>query len=94
MRKLDSLDELQDIKISGIKLDVENFEYFALKGGQKILIRDRPIVYTELWENDNRQKCFDFMTQLGYAIKIHEGGELIPYLPNEHSTQNFFLIPL
>ncbi len=93
LKRLDSLEALQQVKIGGIKLDVENFEYFALKGAQHILERDRPIVYTELWENENRKKCFNFMLEMGYTIQVHENGQLLPYQVDKHTTQNFFLIP-
>ena len=59
--RLDTL--LPNTKIQGIKMDVENFEYFVLKGGLKIIQRDQPIIYTELWDNENRTQCFDI---LGY----------------------------
>ena len=93
LKRLDGLAELQGVTIKGIKLDVENFEFFALRGAEAILKRDHPIVYTELWENDNRRKCFEYMEELGYSIHIHEGGKLIPYVPEKHDTQNFFLMP-
>ena len=93
LKRLDGLEVLQSVKIKGIKLDVENFEYFALRGAEAILKRDRPIVYTELWENDNRGKCFAYMQSLGYSIQVQVGGELVNYLPEKHDTQNFFLMP-
>ncbi len=90
---LDNLNELSDIPIEGIKLDVENFEYFVLKGGQDLIQKNQPIIYTELWENENRTKCFEFLLDLKYSIKVLNGKGLKDYNPNVDKTQNFFLLP-
>lgn len=51
--KLDKLDNIINGQvIQGIKIDVENFEYFALKGGTRIISAHHPIIYAELWDND------------------------------------------
>ena len=93
LRYLDTLDVLQGQTIHGIKLDVENFEYFVFKGAQKLLRRDRPIIYTELWDNENRQRCFDLITTLGYTIYVYHHNQLVPYQSARHTTQNFFFLP-
>lgn len=80
-------------KVRAIKIDVENFEYFVFKGATELLKRDRPMIYCELWDNANRVKCFDFLTQeVGYQIQILEGGQLIPFDPKVHVRQNFFFV--
>lgn len=81
------------VQITGIKLDVENFEYFVLKGGESLLRRDRPIIYTELWENENRQKCMEFLDELGYKTFYFDGAELKPFEPDAYTGQNFFFLP-
>lgn len=95
MVKLDDCDELiQDsMKLSAIKLDVENFEYFVLQGGQKLITLHRPLVYTELWENENRTNCFNLMKSMGYTINVLIKNQLVAYEPKKHNTQNFFFIP-
>lgn len=75
--------------ITGIKIDVENFEYFALKGGEQLLKRDHPIVYAELWENENRQQVFDLMTGLGYTIYVVEKFKIVPWDTHIENKQNF-----
>lgn len=88
---LDSFFSSGDSKVVGIKLDVENFEYQVLKGSVTIIKRDRPIIYTELWENENRLHC----------IKLLEDNDYRPYLFNGKSLEvfttqvghNFFFIP-
>ncbi|MFT5822997.1 MAG: FkbM family methyltransferase [Crocinitomix sp.] len=76
-------------KVAGIKMDIENFEYFALKGATDLLKRDKPVVYLELWENENRDKCFEFLRSLNYQAFIQTDNGLIPFDPASHVKQNF-----
>ena len=92
VHKLDDLDELTK-GVRGIKIDVENFEYFVFKGGAKMLQRERPIVYCELWANENRELCFKLFRELGYEIKVLESGALVSFDPEQHHNQNFFFVP-
>jgi FkbM family methyltransferase len=86
----DTLDNLfSDIQISGIKMDIENFEYFALKGGEQFLKKNHPVIYLELWQNDNRTLCFDFLKDLGYFPFVNENNNLVVYNPLKHKKQNF-----
>lgn len=93
--KIDSLDNLIDTskKVQGIKLDVENFEYFVLKGGEQLIDRDKPIIYTELWVNENRDRCLSFIKNKGYSIKVFVGNKLIDFSPETYTGQNFFFLP-
>ncbi len=95
IHRLDDLDFLKDTdkKITAIKLDVENFEYFVLKGGKELISKHRPLIYSELWDNENRIKCFELMQTLNYSIKILSDNKLIPFDANSHQTQNFFFVP-
>ncbi len=94
-KKLDDIDELNNTtkNISAIKIDVENFEYYVFKGGERLITKHKPLIYCELWENDNRKKCFDFMTQKGYKIKCLENNKLIDINKTKTPKQNFFFIP-
>ncbi|MGC6434438.1 MAG: FkbM family methyltransferase [Crocinitomicaceae bacterium] len=76
-------------QIQGIKLDVENFEYFVLKGGESLIKKNRPIIYTELWENENREKCFSFLEELGYSAFVIEKGNMLAYKDAKMPHQNF-----
>jgi FkbM family methyltransferase len=91
MRKLDDIQEVNSLvnPISGIKIDIENFEYFALEGARETIKKHKPIIYIELWDNENRQKCFKLIKELGYDIKVIAGKKAVPYDPNHHITQNF-----
>ena len=87
---LDNL--LHGTSIQGIKMDVENFEYFVLKGGENLIAQSHPIIYTELWENENRDKCFAFLDQLGYQAHVVTGNQLELYDSTKHRRQNFIFI--
>ncbi|MFK7950093.1 MAG: FkbM family methyltransferase [Saprospiraceae bacterium] len=92
LKRLDDLDTFQNTKVHGIKLDVENFEYFALKGGERLILRDKPIIYTELWENENRYKCFDLVKRWNYSIKVLHNDELVDFEQGKYDNQNFFFV--
>jgi FkbM family methyltransferase len=76
-------------KIQGIKMDVENYEYFVLNGARELLAQHKPIVYTELWDNENRKKCFSLLADLGYSTYAVKGSTLVKYNCDDHDVQNF-----
>ncbi len=82
-------DIVGDEPVAGIKMDIENFEFFALKGAQKLLQAHRPVVYLELWANENRDKCFELLRCFGYTAFVQVNNELIPFDPVTHTKQNF-----
>ena len=89
----DTLDTIcEGRKIAGIKMDIENYEIFALRGASKLIERDKPVVYLELWENENRDQCFSFLKGLGYAAYVNSDNGLIPFDPEKHKKQNFVFI--
>ena len=73
-------------------MDVENYEFFVLDGARQLLQNHKPIIYIELWENENRYKCFDLVKELGYTIKVLVNNSLVNYDANVHTTQNFFFV--
>ncbi len=75
--------------IAAIKMDVENFEFNALLGAQNVLEKHHPPLYLELWDNENRKRCFDLLRQFGYEICVSEGEKLVPFIPGRYSDQNF-----
>jgi FkbM family methyltransferase len=89
---LDALPEMME-GVQGIKIDVENFEYYVFEGGKELLRKFKPLIYCELWDNENRAKCFDLLrNQLGYKIQVLEGKKLIDFDPKIHQKQNFFFV--
>jgi FkbM family methyltransferase len=94
INKLDNIESLlnKESSVSAIKIDVENFEYFVLAGAEKLIRLHHPIIYAELWENENRDNCFSFLQSLGYNIMTLQKGRLEDYIPLQHKTQNFYFI--
>ncbi|MBA7553420.1 hypothetical protein ES705_46011 [subsurface metagenome] len=94
IRRLDDFKELrpEEIKITGIKIDVENFEYYVLKGAENLLKKHMPLIYCELWDNENRKMTMEFLKSLGFKVQILENKELTDFNPAKHTTQNFFFI--
>ncbi len=82
-----------DKPIRGIKLDVENFEYFVLVGGKETIQKHQPLIYAELWENKNREQCFELMNALNYEVYILSQNKLVVFDEKKYKTQNFFFIP-
>ena len=91
LRVLDKMNELKYISkpLKAIKIDVENFEYFVLEGTKQLLQKYKPIVYAELWKNENRDKCFELMKSIGYSINVVMNNVLVEYDEATHLSQNF-----
>lgn len=79
-------------RISGIKVDVENFEYFVLNGAEQLLEKYKPVVMAELWDNSRKKACILLMEKLGYRVFIIKDKALVPYMGQ--SSLNYFFIPL
>ena len=71
-----------------MKID-ENFEFFALEGAIEILKNDQPVVYLELWANENRDNCFQFLEGLGYKAFVKTEKGTVRFNPEIHIKQNF-----
>jgi hypothetical protein len=80
-------------RITAMKIDVENFEYFVLKGAEKLITENQPVIYCELWENDNRKKCIDFLNNLKYSAFILHKNELLLFGKTNIEKHNFFFLP-
>ncbi len=93
LKRLDDMPELNTIgmKISAIKIDVENFEYCVLSGAKNLLTRHRPVIYSELWENEVRTKTISMLSDIGYEVRIAEGDKLVPY--TSQKGINFVFLP-
>jgi FkbM family methyltransferase len=92
LHRLDDIAELQSpLKpVTGIKIDVENYESKVLEGAVKLLTKFKPLIYAELWNNQNRVDCMKLLTNLGYNTFVLEKGELVKFESDKHDTQNFF----
>lgn len=66
---LDTEKSLHNLKVGYIKLDVEGYEYFALKGARKLIERCLPVIQIEEKELPHRYECptaRSFLEGLGY----------------------------
>jgi len=79
-------------RISGIKIDVENFEFFVLDGAKQLIAKNRPVVYAELWENENREKCFELFKSLNYKTIVVVDKKAVEFDKAIHKTQNFIFL--
>ncbi|MGE0089579.1 MAG: FkbM family methyltransferase [Bacteroidales bacterium] len=92
IKRLDDFEEFLQKQVSAIKIDVENYEYEVLLGAEKVISKNKPLVYCELWPGENRQKCFEYMLKNNYSAYVWNKNELVLY--NQSSQQqNFFFIP-
>jgi len=76
-RRLDDLFLTNSRHISALKVDVEGFEHEVLGGALKLLQRDHPLVYCELWDNTRLQQCMELLAPLGYDIADYIGDNYI-----------------
>lgn len=93
-KRIDDLPDIQNKSVIAIKIDVENYEYFALKGAKELLNKNKPPIYCELWENKNRTQTFELLTSIGYKIFCFENKKLKPYTKSNKNTQNFVFLYL
>ncbi len=90
---LDQVTEIAGQKIDAIKIDVENHEYKVLIGAKNLIKTNKPLIYIELWDNENRKNCFAFAKEMQYSIYVANGERLELFDTSKHSTQNFFFVP-
>lgn len=95
LKMLDKIAELVNANrpISAIKIDVENFEFFVLDGAKDLIKKNKPVVYAELWDNENRYNCFDLFKTLNYRIHVVINNKLVEFDAAQHQKQNFIFLP-
>ena len=75
-----------------IKMDVENYESHVIAGALQTLKHFKPIVYCELWDNDNRYESIQLMESIGYTTMVCQHNQLIHFQPELYKGLNFFFI--
>lgn len=81
-------------RVTGIKVDVEDYESEVLEGARKLLATHRPLVHCELWLTPNRDRTVTLMRELGFEAFVFKGGQLVRFDPWPHaSDQDFFFVP-
>lgn len=92
VQRLDDIDVINGLeKIDAIKIDVENYEYYVLKGGEQLLRRHMPFIYCELWTNEKRDMCMDFLRSLGYEVKVLVNNKLQEFTDQVNETNFYFI---
>jgi FkbM family methyltransferase len=94
IHKLDSYQEFftPATEVTGIKMDVENFEYYVLDGARELIVKHHPVIYCELWNDDKRQKSISLLKEYGYEAFVLINGHLKPFIPQVHDKENFFFL--
>ncbi|MEZ4775887.1 MAG: FkbM family methyltransferase [Bacteroidia bacterium] len=82
-----------NVQITAIKMDVENYEQFVLQGAKNLLLRNMPVIYCELWDNENRRNCMQMLHAVGYTAKVLVADTLVDFEPDLHPNHNFFFLP-
>lgn len=88
-----SLDSLNLKNLSLIKMDVENYEYFILKGAEETIKRNRPVIVFECWigkdyensapkEKANFDRVISLLESYGYDIHVIYCNDFIAF-PSE-----------
>jgi FkbM family methyltransferase len=93
MKKLDNIPEILDNNIYAIKIDTENSEFLVLQGSKYIIEKNKPIIYCELYGEENKIKSTEFLINLGYEIKMLKDNSLVDCNDNENASANYFFIP-
>ena len=85
LKRLDDIEEIQQIRINAMKIDVENFENFVFNGATNILKTNELLICCELWDNENRKKSFQILNTVGYKPMTWNGSVLESFdeMPND-----------
>lgn len=90
------LDEVladREFPVAAIKMDVENYEQYVLRGALKLIAADQPIIYMELWPNENRDNCLQMLEGLQYKPYVLVNDKLQVFDSQIHEQHNFFFLP-
>jgi FkbM family methyltransferase len=88
----DVFEQVASSRIDVIKIDVEGFEAFVLKGSRKIIEKWKPILFVELSEINLRQNGYsalsliEIVEDMGYDVKDARTMQSVDRLNKNHST--------
>jgi FkbM family methyltransferase len=76
-----------------MKVDVEDHDEAALRGAEKLLIRDRPVIVVEVWDGGKPTRAF--LKSMGYEVYSYDlGRNRLETIPSAFSGQaNFIAVP-
>ena len=96
------MEEHPSLEVSCIKIDVEGADFDVLLGGEKLLDRDQPLVFAELWPGRNVLafakklgfSCFAFAKRKGERYSSKPATFIkIEAKPIHYSIKMIFLVP-
>ncbi len=80
-----------------VKIDVEGAEMQVLQGLQALLVRDRPVVFCEIYggrqSNPDPDATVRFCVSLGYDAFVLKDAKLVPAGAHDDRFYNYFFIP-
>ena len=85
-------------RIDFIKVDVEGFEFFVLRGAERVLYKFHPTILCEITTacreryGHSPDDPFEFLRNLGYSPFIWQGRRLVPCDAPTDSVINYFFI--
>src|SRR3990167_876257 len=91
------LDSLTLSNVSLIKMDVENYEYFVLKGAKETIAKNKPVIIFECWigadyeksnpkEKMNFDRVVDLLESYGYEIYVIYSNDFIAFPKGEMAS--------
>lgn len=94
-KRLDDLPALKEQKINAIKIDVENYENYVIKGAYELLTQNKPLILCEIWNDKSRLETFALLKNMGYTLKYLKNNRLNELVDNNvpSKAQDFFFIP-
>lgn len=92
---LTTIDNLNLSKLDLIKLDVQGFEMNALKGGEKTIKNNYPLMFIENYpDSEQDQKVIDLVKEWGYEVyrlQISHNEDCIMVYPSKHQEEIKFI---
>jgi FkbM family methyltransferase len=92
VRRLDTLPGMP-ARVDAIKIDVEDHERYVFRGAARIIARDLPLIYAELFSAENKDECFAFLGGLGYTAFVAEGANLVRHDRARRGSVNYLFVP-
>jgi len=93
--ELTTIDNLNLPKLDLIKLDVQGFEFKAIKGGEKTIKNNHPLMLIENYPNSEQdQKVIDLVKEWGYEVYRLEAShneDCIAVYPSKHIDEIKFI---
>jgi len=69
IKTLDGVPEISELpRLDFMKIDIEGFEYKALRGGEKLIRAHKPNMLIEIHTPENYKGVYGFLSGLGYKF--------------------------